>query len=207
MAVNQGLLLTFSRTHVHGINFLFHCNNRCCQVVLIGNNYSMNKLLLISILLVFASSCGKRSSTMELIRNDASGNMEIISVLKKDTSVREGMSALLSPEGDTIEKTFYKSGSIDGTRTLYHSNGGISVIEHYAANTYQGPFESYFPDGAPKVKGQYLNGQMDGVWTYYYAEPGGQVKELVTFKGNAENGPFTEFFPNGQKAAEGNLQR
>jgi antitoxin component YwqK of YwqJK toxin-antitoxin module len=163
----------------------------------------MNKLLLISAFAMFAISCGKRTATMELTRSDASGNLEIISVLKKDTSVRDGMSALLSPEGDTIEKTFYKNGSIDGTRTLYHENGMIIAIEHYGANTYQGPFESYFPDGSPKVKGQYLDGQMDGAWTYYYAEPKGHVKEVVTFKGNTENGPFTEFFPNGQKAAEG----
>jgi len=180
-----------------------HCNNHSGQVVLGGKVSCMNKLTFLSLLALLAISCAKRSSTTELTRFDESGNKEVISVLKTDTTVREGMSVLLSANGDTIEKTFYKNGLIDGTRTLYHTNGIVSAVEHYSGNTYQGPFESYFPDGAPKVKGQYLDGQMDGIWTYYYDEPKGQVKEMVTFKGNSENGPFTEYFPNGQKAAEG----
>lgn len=145
----------------------------------------------------------KNARVVDVERTTSLGEIERYSVLKKDTSKKEGVYTLISSEGDTLEKALYSNGQLDGNRYLF-KNGKVFIIETYLKGAYHGPYTAYFDDGQLKQVGFYKNNQMDSIWTTYYTEKPDQVKEEVTFRNGIENGPFKEYHLNGKLAAEGN---
>lgn len=158
------------------------------------------------ILVVLTVSCRPKPAVVVVSRQNADGNIETFGVLRKDTTVKQGLFVVLNPSGDTLEKMQYEKGLLQGQRQLFGENGKPYIIEHYNAGVYNGPYEAYYEEGHIKQKGQYVAGVMEGLWTTYYKEYPGVVKEEVTFASGLENGPFKEFHPNGKILAEGNYK-
>lgn len=166
----------------------------------------MKKLFPLLLLILLWQGCKEKSNVQQVIFTTDSGETEQYFVLRDEESVKHGLYLRLTASGDTLEKANYEQGMLNGERMLYYPGGRLKFVEHYSANQFEGVFKAFFEDGAPKIDGQYLNGQMDGEWIYYYQEPAGAVKEKVSFRNNSENGPFTEYHPNGKIAAEGTYE-
>jgi antitoxin component YwqK of YwqJK toxin-antitoxin module len=166
----------------------------------------LHNIILFLILIVVAVSCKRDTALITVTRQNAEGNVETYSVLRKDTTVKQGPFVVLSASGDTLEKMYYEKGLPEGQRVLFSDKGAPYIIEHYSAGVYNGPYEAYYEEGYIKQKGQYVNGVMEGVWTTYYKDFPGVVKEEVTFAGGVENGPFREYHTNGKLLAEGNYK-
>jgi len=106
------------------------------------------------------------------------------------------------PATQKLTETYEElNGLKHGVRKLYDTSGKIIAIEHYRQGLFDGPYESYYPGGQSKEKGQYQNDQMTGTWQYFFEN--GKTKEELTFANGVEEGPAKEFYDNGQLSASG----
>ncbi len=145
----------------------------------------------------------KQEKTKKIEKKSQNGDTELYSVLKADTNKKDGLYVRISPKGDTLERIQYSDGNIEGQRVLYYPNGQISIVENYIQNQYNGPYQSFYEDGAPRQFGTFKDGQFDGELKTYYKEPAGRLKESVFMSNGVENGPFKQYYPDGQTEAEG----
>lgn len=128
---------------------------------------------------------------------------EIFYVQKKDTTLREGLYVVINSQGDTIEKSNYVAGKLEGQRVIYYPSGQVKIVENYINNEYHGPYQSFFENGSPKQFGTFKNGQFEGELKTYYEQPSGRLKESVFLTEGIENGPFKQYFEDGTIQAEG----
>ena len=119
----------------------------------------------------------------------------------RKTGKKEGQYKRFS-QGVLIEQSHYRQDTLDGVRTLFYDNRAPEIIETYVMGTYEGPFKSYYKEGAVKLEGNYRGGSMESTWIKYY--PSGQIMEKVTMADNEESGPFVEYYENGNLKAQGN---
>ncbi|RMF04031.1 MAG: toxin-antitoxin system YwqK family antitoxin [Bacteroidetes bacterium] len=138
--------------------------------------------------------------TEKVERTDEYGYLESYERRLEDFA-KEGLYRKMKPDGTVVEEAYYRHDTLHGIRILYHDNGDTSVVEHYHAGRFDGPYRRYHENGKLQQVGQYEDNALAGVWTTYYAN--GQVREVVNFANNQENGPFVEYYPNGQLKAEG----
>jgi len=166
--------------------------------------YRNSKLLLLLWIFFLAFQACKDDSKPIVRKNTLSnGDQEEFTVLPADTTVRDGYYYRFNAKGDTIEKVTYKNGMIDGQRIIFHNNGNISIVENYTANVYNGPYQSFYEDGAPRQLGAFRNGNFEGELKTYYRSPRGRLKEVVIMKQGVENGPYKQYYESGQIQAEG----
>lgn len=98
-----------------------------------------------------------------------------------------------------------KDSVLHGERILFFPGSkDTAVIETHENGRFNGPYRSFFLNNKLKLKGQYINDEMFGLW-YKYDEQGSLMEE-VTFSKNKENGPFKEFYPSGQLSVSGNYK-
>ncbi len=114
---------------------------------------------------------------------------------------KNGQYLLMTPDEDTLEKSYYVNDLLQGTRTIYTDSGTVEMVELYEKGKLQGDYKGYYPSGTLKYKGKYNSGEMKGVWTFYYET--GDIKEKVTYDQNEENGPFSEYDESGTLRAKG----
>jgi antitoxin component YwqK of YwqJK toxin-antitoxin module len=50
------------------------------------------------------------------------------------------------------------------TWTYFDQNGQLKEVETSINDVYNGPYEAYYEDGILKIKGNYVDGKLDGVW-------------------------------------------
>ncbi|MDG1776057.1 MAG: toxin-antitoxin system YwqK family antitoxin [Crocinitomicaceae bacterium] len=94
--------------------------------------------------------------------------------------------------GDEIN---YKGGNRDGLHKMYHVpstsewNGKdqrrLMYIINMKDDGFHGPYKSFYENGNLKVEGNYIDGNPDGIWKYYW-ESNGKLKEIKTFKDGVE---------------------
>lgn len=154
-------------------------------------------------LVVFLLVNCKQEKTKKVEKKSENGETELYSVLKADTNKKDGLYLRINSKGDTLEKVHYQDGNIEGQRVLYYSNGQVSIVENYINNQYNGPYQSFYEDGAPKQLGAFKDGQFDGELKTYYKEPAGRLKESVFMKNGVEDGTFKQYYPDGRTEAEG----
>lgn len=162
-------------------------------------NLYLSILLFLSILLLTDCKQNKSKSVQNKLDN---GEVELYHVLLSDTAKKDGWYFRLDAKGDTLEKVQYLNGSMEGQRVLYYPNGQIHIVENYTSNQYNGPYQSFYENGAPKQFGAFKNGQFEGDLKSYYAEPTGQLKEVVQLKNGVEDGTVKQYFSNGQLESE-----
>ena len=156
------------------------------------------KVLYIFICFSLLLSCGKRLSEIEL--KDENGNLIEKYYLDRD-SLKFGTYISYDLEGQIFEQSNYRSGKLDGVRTIFFSNGKMEIEETYVDGVFHGPYKSYYDNGQLNLDANYVEGVMQGIVKRYYST--GELLEEVTFTNNEENGPFKEYYKNGQVKWEG----
>jgi len=63
--------------------------------------------------------------------------------------------------------SYYVNGQLDGTNTIYYSNGSIADVALCREGVLDGAATAYFPSGKIQSKGQYRNGAQVGHWVWY----------------------------------------
>lgn len=158
------------------------------------------QMLCLSIFLHF--SC-KQEKTKKVEKALGNGETEIFYVLKSDTNQKEGLYYRVNSKGDTLEKSQYTEGKIEGQRILYYPDGQVNIVENYIHNTYNGPYQSFFENGAPKQFGTFKDGQFEGELKTYYKEPAGRLKETIFLTNGVEDGAYKQYYPDGKIQTEG----
>jgi antitoxin component YwqK of YwqJK toxin-antitoxin module len=85
----------------------------------------------------------------------------------------------------------FKSGRVEGVRTMYFQDGVISRKIYYNNGIANGFDLEYYEDGSLKQKGEFTNGRETGSWEMYF--PNGKVKQKSTFKDGALDGETTVY--------------
>jgi antitoxin component YwqK of YwqJK toxin-antitoxin module len=119
-------------------------------------------------------------------------------------SVRDGQYLRFAQNGDTLEKSEYALGRLNGKRILYYDNNVVEIIETYLGDSLEGLYKVYYEDGSLQMEMTYNNNKLNSLIKKYY--PSGEIMEEVTFKNNEENGPFVEYYKNGNKKWEGTYE-
>lgn len=100
------------------------------------------------------------------------------------------------------EQLYYANGLREGIRILFHPNGKWKIIEHYSKDKLVGEYNRYDENGKLIEEGQFTEGQMSGLWTFYYPNST-QVKEKVNFKNGQEWGYYESYYANGKRKSDG----
>ncbi len=116
-------------------------------------------------------------------------------------SIKSGFFVRFSENGDTLERSNYLNGKLDGTRVLYYDGNKPEIREKYVNDSLDGSYQVFYEDGQLKLLMHYRNNVLNDIVTKYY--PSGAVLEEVTYENNKEEGPFIEYYENGQKKWEG----
>ena len=75
--------------------------------------------------------------------------------------------------------------------TLYYPNGKIKQEDNFINGT--GSYNYYNEDGSLEESGSYLNGQLDGVLTFYKNK---KISSKATYKNGILNGSYTNYYSN-----------
>ncbi|NNF35816.1 MAG: toxin-antitoxin system YwqK family antitoxin [Saprospiraceae bacterium] len=121
-------------------------------------------------------------------------------LISKD-SLKIGEYVRLAENGDTLEKSHYETGRLNGERILYYDGNKPEIREIYQMDLLNGPYQVYYEDGQVKLKMYYDQNVLHDLVVKYF--PSGAVMEEVYFENNVEQGPFIEYYENGQKKWEG----
>jgi len=100
------------------------------------------------------------------------------------------------------EQLFYQNGLREGVRILFHPNGKWKINEHYSQDKLVGEYNRYDENGRLLEEGSFKNGQMNGLWTFYYSKST-QIKEKVNFLNGQEWGYYESYYLNGKKKSDG----
>lgn len=129
-----------------------------------------------------------------------------VSCHKMDSTLAEVKQVVIKDK-DGLPQEIYtlKDSVLHGERILFFPGSkDTAVFETHENGRFNGAYRRFFLKNKLKLKGQYLNDEMFGLW-YKYDEQGFLIEE-VTFSKNKENGPFKEFFPSGQLSVSGNYK-
>jgi antitoxin component YwqK of YwqJK toxin-antitoxin module len=107
--------------------------------------------------------------------------------------VAEGIQREFSPEGKVINAKVY----VDGILT------GEGIIDTVGRK--QGDWKEYYPNGALKSKGTYLNGKRVDEWSFYFANEKLEQKGKYDKKGRAQ-GPWKWYYESGNILREENYR-
>jgi antitoxin component YwqK of YwqJK toxin-antitoxin module len=100
------------------------------------------------------------------------------------------------------ESVYYKDGLKEGIRILFHPNGKWKIIEHYSKDKLEGEYNHYDEKGRLIEEGNFKNGQMQGLWTFYFPNST-QIREKVHFVNGQEWGYYESYYANGKKKSDG----
>lgn len=88
----------------------------------------------------------------------------------------EGVRSVFYPSGKIAEETSYKNNFKDGVYKKYSEDGIVLEESVFKNNEYSGLAIFKNPDGSVVSKGQFLNGKKAGIWQFF--EKGKQAKEI-----------------------------
>lgn len=88
----------------------------------------------------------------------------------------EGLRSVFYPSGKIAEETNYKNNFKEGAYKNYSENGIVLEESFYKNNEYNGLAIFRDPDGAIVSKGQFVNRKKSGVWQFF--EQGKVTKEI-----------------------------
>ncbi|MCF8320312.1 MAG: hypothetical protein K9I35_03785 [Flavobacterium sp.] len=98
----------------------------------------------------------------------------------------------------------YKTGKLDGTKTIYFKSGKVAEISNYKNGILDGIYIKNDESGVALEESFYVNGELNGITTY--SAPDG----LIVAKGKFRNGikvGIWQFFENGKLESEDNYDQ
>jgi antitoxin component YwqK of YwqJK toxin-antitoxin module len=93
-----------------------------------------------------------------------------------------------------IEEYFNKEGLLEGTRTVYFTNGKVAEVAEYKSGKLNGLSKTYGESGKLLQESTYANDKLNGPSIYYNLY--GQTKAKGEFKNNLKTGIW-EYYVNG----------
>lgn len=162
----------------------------------------------------FLASC---SGLEDQVTTDDLGFKQVYTI-DPETGRKQGEYREYNPDDQLVELAHYHQDVLVGQRLLYGPAGDVQVREEYLnqdfkvakdmedsqlpSAVFSGAYEVFYDtENRIKIRGQYIDGAMNGEWLKYYEN--GQSSENVTFVDNQENGPFKEWHENGKLKATG----
>lgn len=101
------------------------------------------------------------------------------------------------PDGSKhgIHRSFNEKGELEKAKVFKDGNligEGIIDDEGY----YQGKWVHYYPKGAKRAEGKYVDGKKEGEWTYYFRS--GQTEQKGSYDKGEQEGVWKWFYKNGE---------
>ncbi len=95
-------------------------------------------------------------------------------------------------------ESVYINGKLEGPAKTFDGRGNLIIEENYLHDSIHGTYRELYPDGLPKIEGQYVKGLFTGRWIYY--DPFGQVVGIGNY--SAGTGKQKAWWPNGNLKRE-----
>jgi hypothetical protein len=89
----------------------------------------------------------------------------------------------------------------EGPWRSYYDDGALAKAGGYRAGKLDGPFTAWHRNGKPAERGSYVEGERDGGWTIWFES--GRVEERCAYDRGEKHGPFAGFWPGGGRKVEG----
>ena len=103
----------------------------------------------------------------------------------------------VAAKGQGLMHYTYHDAAKKNLKEMYQVKDTISNMPH-------GTYISYFLNGNIESRGQFVNGETDGVWEFYYETGGLKMRGIV--RENSNYGFWEYYFENGAKSMEGVIQ-
>jgi antitoxin component YwqK of YwqJK toxin-antitoxin module len=91
--------------------------------------------------------------------------------------------------GIKISEETFSRGKRHGKVVTFFKDGKIAELTHYSMDIKHGTWEQNFEDGQPKVRGNYVNGALEGEVTYY-SDISGKQQAKGNYKGGLRDGAW-----------------
>ena len=103
----------------------------------------------------------------------------------------------LMATGQSVTRYTYHDAAKKNLKEVYQVKDSISNVPH-------GTYLSYFLNGNIESKGQFVNGETEGVWEFYFETGGLKMRGIV--RQNSNYGFWEYYYENGSKSMEGVIQ-
>jgi len=124
---------------------------------------------------------------------------EVQSAGNYTNDIKTGNWTFFYPSGVVEQKGNYKTGKPEGQWTWYYDNGKVEREEVFVRGLPEGMFIEYSPTGDTLTKGEYIEGEKEGVWYYNV----GDHTEIGEYKRSLREGVWKSYFPDGTLKSEG----
>ncbi len=95
-----------------------------------------------------------------------------------------------------VTKNGVRSDSVTTKFLKYHRNGMRFYVQDILEGEPNGNYRSWFQSGKNYAKGNYINGQLSGKWTWYGDD--GLLDSVRSFHQDALYGDYIDYFNNGK---------
>lgn len=114
-------------------------------------------------------------------------------------TLADGTTVKVTENGTLYKDRLGKFNVIKGKWETFYSSGQLESVAHYRRGRKYGPYEMYYPDGSPSVKGEYFSDKRVGKWVFFEGENARATRTYQFFDGE---GLVTMFHENGQLVEE-----
>jgi antitoxin component YwqK of YwqJK toxin-antitoxin module len=162
---------------------------------------------------------GKKDGPVRFYEED--GSLRTAGSYRNDR--RHGVWTTVDRHGDTLSILQFKDGRKDGIQAYWADNGRLLRVERFSDGVPNGPLYRFFPDGTPRelswyedgkaqgpymewyksevdraafIRGAFLNGEREGLWTWAY--PNGRPQLQGRYVHGAKTGTWTRWDTSGK---------
>ena len=102
---------------------------------------------------------------------------------------------------DNIEDDKTKNVEKNGIHVVYYENGQLELKGNFVDGKMEGPFQRYYENGQLQLEVNYKNDLMDGLYKDYYEN--GKLESEGNYKDGERDGKWYEWNSNGKKKRDG----
>lgn len=145
------------------------------------------------------------------IRNDSAPFTGIVCKYQGKTMIKEKMiykNGLLNgtytiyfSNGNKSKMATFENGKLNGLSTWYHLKGNVNMQGYYRKDKMEGTWYWWYDTGNLKQKGNFKNGKMQGIWYTYYKNTMTEYKKK--YKDGKMNGKWLWLYPDGENYIKG----
>ena len=133
-----------------------------------------HRFYLLTLLVLTLFSCSRQTEEKIIYSEYFEGVIESKCHYIKGTDIKEGLCITFNRHGDTLTKSFYSKGKLNGKQIEYYKDGSIADISYYKNDKLNGLTTSYFKNGKPKYEVEYKSGLLWNV-NFIYDNKGNKL--------------------------------
>lgn len=156
------------------------------------------KIYFLLVLLMLLANCSNQIEERIVYSKYFEGVIESKCNYIKGTDTKEGLCITFNRHGDTLTKSVYSKGKLNGKQLSYMNNNIVSV-ENYKNNELDGLVKTFFANGKPKYEVVYKSGLLWNV-NFIYDDRGNKL-DKGSFKDG--NGILKVYYGNGKLKDKG----